>query len=364
MKGTPIYQQIAESVRQEIAYGRIGPGDRLPTVREMAERWSCTPGTVQRAYRELAHQGLVSGRPGQGTTVTAALPPEDGQPLRQATLVHQTEAFVLETLAAGYTEAELERAMRVALDRWRSLSGEPGRPAERGLRFVGTHDPAIALIENLFADVAPGGSFRATFAGSLGGLIALAEGAADLAGTHLWDEESDSYNLPFVRRLLPGRRLALITLAHRRLGLIARPGDPHGISGLESLSGSGLRFVNRQRGAGTRVWLDVQLQREGIDPALIVGYDVEAPTHSEVARAISSGEADVGLGVEAAALALGLAFIPLVQEPYSLVVPEAVWDAPAVQMLVGWLATSEAREAIAALGGYDTSETGTVTWVG
>jgi len=367
MDRMPLYQQIAEAIRKDIFYGSLRPGDRLPSVREMAGRWQCTPGTVQRAYRELSRQGLVVGRPGQGTRVVDAVTAPGGReaaPLRRAALVHQAEAFLLEVLTAGHTPEEVERAVQLALDRWRVLVREPPSSPRQVLRFVGSHDPAVSLIAARFPDLAAGYALHVTFAGSLGGLIALAEGEADLAGSHLWDEESDTYNVPFVRRLLPGRLVALLTLVHRRLGLIMPPGNPAGIAGLEDLARPGLRFVNRQRGAGTRVWLDAILHRLGLPAQQIAGYGDERLTHSAVAGAVAEGSADVGLGIEAAALAYGLDFVPLKRERYDLVIPADVWEASAVQALARWLGTDEARGAIGDLGGYDVGETGRVTWIG
>ena len=358
-----LYHQIAESIRQEILRDTLKPGDRLPSVREMAVRWNCTIGTVQRAYEELAQQGLVVRRPGRGTQVASTIPTGTGLPLRRATLVHRAEAFFLEALTAGYTLAEAEQAVRLALDRWRTLNLEPTPHSEGQLRFVGSHDPAVALIAAHFAEVAPGYMPQLTFAGSLGGLIALAKGEADLAGSHLWDAESDTYNAPFVRRLLPGRPTVLLTLAHRRLGLMVAISNRAGFAGLEDLPRSGLRFINRQRGAGTRVWLDAHLRQLNIAPERIAGYGQEAQTHSAVAQAIAEGQAEVGLGIEAAALAYGLAFIPLTRERYDLVMPVETWESPSIQGLARWLATDEARKEIMALGGYDLSEIGRIEWV-
>ena len=220
MDKTPLYLQIADAIRQELLEGKLRPGDALPPVREMAERWGCTPGTVQQAYKELARQGLAVSRSGQGTRVGTTLPatPPDKTPLRRASLVHQAEAFLLEVLAAGHTPAEAESAFRAALDRWRALSAETSVAPAQTLRFAGSNDPALSLVASRFPAICPGCTLDVAFTGSLGGLIALAEGKADLAGSHLWDEESDSYNAPFVQRLLPGRRIVLLTLAHRRLG--------------------------------------------------------------------------------------------------------------------------------------------------
>lgn len=363
---TPLYLQIADAIRQELLAGKLHPGDPLPTVREMAERWNCTPGTVQQAYKELARLGLVISRAGQGTRIGTALPAADpGQgPLRHAALVHQAEAFLLEVLAAGHSPVEAEAAFRAALDRWRAMAAAPRNAPASPLRFAGSHDPAVSWLAARFPEICPGCALDVAFTGSLGGLIALAEGKADLAGSHLWDAESDAYNAPFIRRLLPGRRVALLTLARRRLGLIVPPGNPAGVADIGDLARPGVRMVNRGRGTGTRVWLDAQLARRGISPDSIAGYTNEASTHAEVARAVAEGDADAGLAVEAAALAYGLDFMLLTTEPYDLVIPAEAWERPPVQALLGWLRTADARAAMAALGGYETDETGQVAWVG
>jgi putative molybdopterin biosynthesis protein len=284
--------------------------------------------------------------------------------MRKATLVHQAEAFLLQVLAAGYGVTEVEQAVRSALDRWRALVEDTAAaPDPRRLRFVGSHDPAVSLIASTFAEIVLGAQLDIAFAGSLGGLMALARGEADMAGCHLWDAESGLYNGPFVQRLLPGRPVALLTLAHRRLGLIVPAGNPKAVAGLSDGLSRGLRFINRQRGSGTRVWLDAQLHLLQLEPASIDGYDQEVATHGETAQAVAEGRADLGLGVETAALELGLGFVPLTTERYDFVIPAAVWNTDAIQALAGWLRREPARTAIQGLGGYDTGETGRVAWV-
>lgn len=364
MDKRPLYLQIAESVRQELLEGRLRPGAALPSVREMAERWSCTPGTVQQAYKELARQGIAVSRPGQGTHIGSGPPRLAGEtPLRRATVVHQAEAFLLEMLSAGYTIAETESGFQAALDRWRALSDAGAGAQPQVIRFAGSHDPAVSLVAAHFGEICAGCSLHITYAGSLSGLIALAEGTAEIAGSHLWDAESDTYNAPFVRRLLPGRRVALLTLAHRRLGLITPPGNPMDLASPADLARTGIRFVNRQRGTGTRVWLDAQLRRAGIDGSTVPGYSREVVTHAEIARAVAEGQANAGLGIETAAISYGLGFVQLTTEPYDLIIPSDSWSLPPVQALATWLASAEARAAIEALGGYDTSEAGRIVWI-
>lgn len=361
---TPLYLQIAESVRQEIAYGALAAGAPLPPLRAAADRWRCTVGTVQRAYAELAREGLVTARYGQGTRVAEAAPAGRATgSLRHASLVNQTERFMLDMLAAGYGPDELEQALRLALERWQSMAAVAPPALPQTLRFAGSHDPAVARLAAQFDQIVPGWALELRFSGSLGGLIALARGEADMAGCHLWDQAGHSYNTPFVQHVLPGRSVVLLTLAHRRLGLITQVSNPQRIAGLADLARAGLRFINRQRGSGTRVWLDAQLHEAGVAAAAIAGYDVEANTHSAVAEAVAAGQADVGLGIETAALARGLGFVALASERYELAILAATWMQPAVQTLAAWLVSPAARAAIDALGGYDTAETGRVAWV-
>jgi molybdate-binding protein/DNA-binding transcriptional regulator YhcF (GntR family) len=368
MDRQPLYLQIAEAVRQDLLAGRLRPGDALLTVREMAEQWKCTPGTVQQAYKELTRQGIAVSRPGQGTRIGSAPPAGiDPTPLRRATVTHEAEAFLLEMLSAGYTVEEAENGFRAALDRWRAVAEEAPAGRETILRFAGSHDPAVSLLASRFAEICASGTgncaMQVRYTGSLGGLIALAEGNADIAGSHLWDEESDTYNAPFVRRLLPGRKVALLTLAQRHLGLIAREQDGAPVSTLADLLQPGVTFINRQRGTGTRVWLEAQLRRAGISAEQIDGYEREVTTHEAVARAVAEGTATAGLGIETAALPYGLSFAPQTTETYHLIIPFGVWNTGPLRSLRGWLSSKDGRAAIDALGGYDVSHTGEVAWV-
>jgi putative molybdopterin biosynthesis protein len=154
--------------------------------------------------------------------------------------------------------------------------------------------------------------------------------------------------------------MLILTLAHRRLGLITAPGNPLGITSLEKLANPRLNFINRQPGSGTRVWLDENLDQLGVDAAAIPGYDRQAATHSEVAAVVAEGLADAGLGLEAAAAIYNLGFVPLILERYDLVFREAQREHPILQMLCTWLASEAGKQAILAIGGYDTSETGII----
>ena len=194
--------------------------------------------------------------------------------------------------------------------------------------------------------------------GSLGGLVALRRGEAHLAGSHLLDPESGEYNLSYIRQYLPGIPVKVISLVGRQQGLLTWRGNPKAIHSLADLGRSDLLFVNRQRGAGTRVLLDYHLQRIGVDPGSIAGYEREEYTHLAVAAAISSGRADCGLGIAAAAQALDLDFVPLFEESYQLVIPAVYYGADLLAPLLALLADDAFRQAVAALPGYDISRMG------
>ena len=188
--------------------------------------------------------------------------------------------------------------------------------------------------------------------GSLAGLVALRRGEAHLAGAHLLDPETGEYNIPYVRRYLPGQEVVLVTLVHREQGLMVPKGNPKGIRGLEDLTREDVRFINRQRGSGTRILLDYHLQRLGIAPEQVQGYADEEYTHLAVAAAVASGRADCGLGIAAAAHALGLDFIPLFTERYELVVPADLYESDLLRPLWDVLQDADFRKQVAGLPGY------------
>jgi len=238
----------------------------------------------------------------------------------------------------------------------------PPEDLERTMLVVGSHDVALDLIASDL--IRRPGRFRLASAhvGSLGGLRALAQREAHLAGTHLLDPETGDYNVPYLRRILPRLRLKLIHLAWREVGLMVPPGNPQGIQSVADLARPDVVIINRQRGAGTRVLLDHLLAQAGLDPTSIRGYGREVTTHTMVAAAVSGAAADTGLGIRAAALAMGLDFIPLASERYDLAIPQEHFDHPGVLQLLETIATPAFREAVSALGGYDISGMGRLVY--
>lgn len=194
--------------------------------------------------------------------------------------------------------------------------------------------------------------------GSLDGLIALRQGMAQAAGCHLLDPETGEYNLAYVRHLFPDSKITLITLAHREQGLIVAPGNPRQIHGLQDLAREDIQMVNRNKGSGTRLWLDQALERISLTPQELHGYDQEIQTHTGVAKAIHHGEAHVGLGLQAAAHQYGLDFIHLFEERFDLVLLDEQIQKRRSQPLFDHLQSAEFRQALESLGGYRTTKTG------
>jgi putative molybdopterin biosynthesis protein len=223
---------------------------------------------------------------------------------------------------------------------------------------VGSHDLVLDLAASELRAADPHVTLASTNVGSLGGLVALRDGLCHIAGSHLLDPDTSTYTLPWVERVLGDRPVAVVRLVHREQGLIVAAGNPLGLRGIEDLVRPGLRYVNRQRGAGTRVLLDHELGRRGIAPEAVGGYAREEHTHLAVAAAVAAGRADCGLGVLAAARAFGLGFVPVTREPYDLVMAAETVDDPVLAPLWELLSSRAFLERVEALGGYSTEESG------
>ena len=229
---------------------------------------------------------------------------------------------------------------------------------ERTIFCIGSHDLTLDLLSQFLAE--KGRRLVSANAGSQGGLIVLRRGEAHLAGSHLLNPETGEYNISYIRQYMPDIPVRVVALVGRDQGLIVKRGNPKGIRRLDDLTKPQVQFVNRQRGAGTRVLLDYQLQLLGIASERIAGYSQEEYTHLGVAAAIASGRADCGLGIAAAAQALDLDFLPLFQERYDLVIPKEFADGDLLAPLFATLAERRFRDAVAQLPGYDVSVMGTI----
>jgi len=236
---------------------------------------------------------------------------------------------------------------------------------ENTIVSIGSHDNTLDLLGNVLKKRHPDFSLSSAHVGSMGGLVALSRGEAHIAPTHLLDEETGTYNVPFIKKLMPGKKVALINLVYRVQGLMVRKGNPKAVRGFEDLLREDVTFINRQKGAGTRLLLDKRLRESGIDPEKIKGYGREEYTHMAVASAVLTGMADTGLGILAAANALGLDFIPVTEERYDLAVPAEFIETRMLRALLDVVrGDGEFRESVIGMGGYDIRDMGRVMYEG
>jgi putative molybdopterin biosynthesis protein len=231
---------------------------------------------------------------------------------------------------------------------------------EQTIFAIGSHDVCLDLLAQFLA--VKGMRLVSANVGSQGGLVALKRNEAHLAGSHLLDPTTGIYNIASIKRYLAGISVKVIGFVGRKQGLMVLKGNPKGITSLHDLVRPDINFVNRQRGAGTRVLLDYKLSQLGIAPEQMHGYNHEEFTHLAVAASISSGRADCGLGIAAAAQALNLDFIPLFDEQYDLVVPEEYFSSKLLTPVWEILANPEFQMAVSALPGYDVSKMGKIIW--
>jgi len=368
----PLHLQIATQVRQLIATEKLKPGDHLPPVRQLANSLNVNQNTILRAYLLLEQERVIVARRRGGTVVTARA--DDPKILleRQRRLSDVVSNDILKALSMGYSPDDIEATFYLQLARWREerqvAAEKPEEtpeiiPEKNTIRIVGSHDMALTILVDLAKKRNDKIKILVTHAGSLGGLIALQEERAHLAGIHLLDEETGEYNYPYVKRVLPGREVAIVHLAYRIQGLMFARGNPKQIKGIADLQRPDITFVNRQKGAGTRVLLDIHLHQLGIPSSRIKGYEREMDTHLAVGLSIAHGEADVALGIEAAARSCNLDFLPLFRERYDLVIPVANYRSELLSPLLSAIISDEFKAIVNKAGGYDTSQTGTTSFL-
>ncbi|WP_319471706.1 molybdopterin biosynthesis protein [uncultured Pseudodesulfovibrio sp.] len=258
--------------------------------------------------------------------------------------------------AVAYIDKDVEGA-----EQGETLKAEllvPRAELDRVIMHVGSHDNTIDLLANELMGLSAPLRLVSSHAGSMGGLTALKAGSAMFAGAHLFDPDSGDFNFPFIERYLDGMDVTVINLAIRHQGLIVAKGNPLGITGVSDLSREDVTFINRQRGAGTRILLDHHLKVAGINPNDVQGYENEEFTHMAVAVNVLTNAASCGLGIYAAAKALDLDFVPLAHERYDLVIPTAHMEDPRIMTLLNTICMDGTKEKIKALGGYEVDLTG------
>jgi len=231
---------------------------------------------------------------------------------------------------------------------------------ENTLVVIGSHDPLLDELADMM-HVENGDVYMSSaHVGSMGGIMALRRGEAHAAGCHLLDTATGEYNLAFIRKYFPRGGVKLIRCVGRQQGMMVAKGNPLNIQKFSDIAKEGIRYVNRQKGSGTRILTDYLCRQENLDTAAIYGYDREELTHTSVAAQIVSRSADAGMGIYSAAKLYELDFIPICIEEYDLLIPDHAWDTPMVQQMIATLKSNAFREKILALGGYTLENPGEI----
>lgn len=225
---------------------------------------------------------------------------------------------------------------------------------------IGSHDPLLDEVSDMLHIADPALFMSSSHVGSMGGIMAVRRGETHIAGCHLLDESDGSYNTAFIRKYFPKGGVRLVECVGRSQGLMLAKGNPKNIKSVADLTNDGVRYVNRQKGSGTRILIDYLCKKENIDTDGIYGYDREEFTHTSVAAQIASGTADAGMGIYSAAKLYDLDFLPICMEQYDLLIPDYAWESPMVQKLIEVLRGDAFRARMEALGGYELDKPGTV----
>lgn len=231
---------------------------------------------------------------------------------------------------------------------------------ENTIVCIGSHDPMLDLLANEIHTFEPRLHFTSAHAGSMGGIMALKKEEAHVAGIHLLDEITGEYNVAYIKKFLKEKDIALIKMVSRIQGLMVKKGNNKNIKSLSDLAREDISFVNRQKGSGTRMLLDFNLKKEGINPEKINGYSREEYTHMAVAAAVAFSNIDVGLGIYSSAIALDLDFIPLYHEEYDLAIPVKFLEDENIKIMIDVIRSRAFRRKVEALGGYRVDRMGDI----
>jgi putative molybdopterin biosynthesis protein len=263
-------------------------------------------------------------------------------------LVRADGLLVIPANSMGYEQDET-----VELELYR-----PQSELRYNLLAAGSHDLIIDLLATALKEHNPLMNLSSAHLGSMGGIAAIGRGQAHLAGVHLFDPETASYNIPYIKKILPDQKLHLVNLVYRMQGWIVPKGNPDRVEKIQHLAENNLSFINRQRGAGTRLLFDHLLQKAEINPGSIHGYEREEHTHLNVAAAIAAGTAQVGLGILPAAKAFDLDFIPLVEERYDLLMSDSFYNSAEAKTLLEIICDPVFKKKVEAMGGYSMRDAG------
>ncbi len=243
-----------------------------------------------------------------------------------------------------------------------TLAKQKSNKIAGALLAAGSNDPVLDILHIWVRKAYPDLYLFSANMGSVNGLAALNNGHTDIAWSHLLDPASGQYNIPYLSTLLPKIKPVVVNLFHREIGFITAPDNPHHIKWFDDLAKEGLRFINRQKGSGTRVLLDYHLGQLGISPDRIARYDTEVYTHFEVGLSILSGEADVGIATSAVSKLLGLSFTTITQESFDMVLDQSTFFQRGVQAIMDVLNSREFRKGVEKLGSYDFNHSGRILY--
>ncbi|MGQ9646332.1 MAG: substrate-binding domain-containing protein [Thermodesulfobacteriota bacterium] len=252
----------------------------------------------------------------------------------------------------------IESNAKVGLEKAR----EKSRRIEGALLACGSNDPILDMLQTYLKASHPEFYIFSANTGSTDGLKALNMGYTDIAWSHLLDPKSGEYNIPFLATYLSNVSPVVVNLFHREIGFVTAPKNPLGIRGFEDLTRKGVRFLNRQKGAGTRVFLDYHLERLKISPSKISGYEKEVYTHFEIGLSILSKEADVGIATIAVSKLFGLPFIPITRERFDMILDGSIFFEKGVQAFIEVLRSEPFRNRVVRLGNYDFGQSGKILY--
>lgn len=232
------------------------------------------------------------------------------------------------------------------------------------LVMIGSHDPLLDEIANLMHLEDASLYMSSAHVGSMGGIMAIRRGEAHAAGCHLLDTETGEYNIAFIKKYFPKGGVKLVRCVGRQQGLMLQKGNPLGIEKFTDITKPGVRYVNRQKGSGTRILSDYLCKQQGVEPKDVYGYEREELTHTSVAAQIANGSADAGMGIYSAAKLYDLDFVPICIEEYALLISDKAWETPMMQRLLATLKSKNFQEKITAMGGYILDRPGELIEIG
>ncbi len=330
---SPLFPLLALLARND-AYGYVLKR-RIDA--EFAPHWKIDFAQLYRSLAKLRAQGFVRVR----------VASSDGGPERKV--------YALTSRGRGALEQWLQESAASRDEFWVKayLTQKIGIAAQMPLVIAGSDDP-------LLAELSQAAHAQWQVMGSTAGLFALAQGQAEVIGTHLRDPEANEYNISFVQHLVAEQDIVLVNLAVREYGLLVARDNPKNIRGIRELARRGVQLINRPQGSGARLWLQRHLRAARIDPLRLRGWSRAAATYNAVANAIATGAADVGPGLRATAEKWGLDFIALGEERFDLTIPRAVYESKRAHTLRELVHSKKFRAHAQTLAGYDVSQSGRV----